>query len=280
MGDRVGIIAGSGKIPHLIATEARRRGLVPVVAAIRGEADGGLQEGADAFEWFDAGDVARLLGFLRSLKICEVLFAGKISQKTAFLLRDIDAFASNILSLSGGKSTVRLIGTLINFLEDQGIRVLDPRPFLGACFSAAGILTRTAPGPLVEKDIVFGLEIARSLANLDIGQTVVVKDRTVIAVEGIEGTDQTIERGGELAGPGIVVVKTSRSNQDPRIDLPAAGLETIRSLGRAGAAAFCMEAGRVAFFDRDEAVVLADSLGIVLVARDASGDTGQGRSLI
>lgn len=254
--------------------------MVPIIAAIRGEAGGGLREGADAFEWFDPGDVARLLDFLRRLNICDVLIAGKISQKTAFLSGDLDAFASNILSLSGGKSTVRLIGTLIDFLEKRGLRVLDPTPFLGACFSAAGILTKTAPGPLVEKDIVFGLETARLLANLDIGQTVVVKDRTVIAVEGIEGTDQTIERGGELAGPGIVVVKAGRSNQDPRIDLPGAGLETVRSLGRAKAAAFCMEAGRVAFFDRDEAVVLADSLGIALVARDTSGEIGPGRSLI
>lgn len=278
MGERVGIIAGSGKIPHLVATEARRKGLVTVVAAIRGEADESLRQDADALEWFAAGDVVRLLGFLGSLKIREVLIAGKISQKTVFLLRDVDAFASNILSLSGGKSTVRLIGMLINFLEEQGVRVLDPTPFLGACFFPPGILTRTRPGPLVEKDIVFGLEMARSLANLDIGQTVVVKDRAVIAVEGIEGTDQTIERGGKLAGPGIVVVKAGRSNQDPRIDLPGAGLETVRCLGRAGAAAFCMEAGRVAFFDRDEAVLLADSLGIALVAREPSGGAGQGRS--
>lgn len=268
MGDRLGIIAGAGEFPLLAAAEAGARGFECVIAAIRGEADDRLRDRSGIVEWFEAGEISRLSGFLKSHAVSGVLIAGKIRQEAVFRPERLDAAASFLLGQAGGKSPVRLIAALIEFLEGQGLPVLDPTPFLNTYFCSPGTLTRTKPNHRVLMDIEYGLSIAGALADLDVGQTVVVKDRAVIAIEGIEGTDRAIIRGGELAGPGTVVIKTGRSRQDPRIDLPAVGLETVRALVGAGAGALAFEAEKLPFFQREAAVALADGSRIVIVAKE------------
>ncbi|MHB8095681.1 MAG: LpxI family protein [Candidatus Aminicenantales bacterium] len=278
MGDRLGIIAGSGEFPLIAAALARRAGYDCVIAAIRGEADPGVGERSDSLEWFEAGDLAGILGYLKTRGVGSLLLAGKISQQAAFREGPPDAPASAILAAAGSRSPVRMIEALIGFLGTQGIRILDPTPFLKDLFCPPGILTATRPSPAVLEDAAFGFGIARKLADLDIGQTVVVKGRAVVAIEGIEGTDKAIARGGELAGPGTTAVKVVRSSQDPRIDLPAVGPGTVLSLVRSRGSALCFEAGRVAFFRREEAVDLADKNGIaVLSMEDPDAASGQRR---
>ncbi len=278
MGQRIGIIAGSGEFPLLAVAEARRRGLEAVVAAVRGEAEGALAEAVPDAAWFGPGELGGLIGFLKSRGITEVLIAGKV--RPGFVLRPghADSAALRVLDRAGGTSPSRLIGSLIAFFEEQGIRVLDPSPFLGEMFFPPGVLTLTKPAPAAWADIGRGFAVARTLADLDAGQTVVLKDGAVVALEGIEGTDAAILRAGELAGPGTIVVKVARGNQDPRIDLPGAGPRTVRSLVEARAAAFAFEAGKVVLFGKEESVALADEHGIALVATGPPGERREPRS--
>jgi hypothetical protein len=278
MGQRIGIIAGSGEFPLLAVAEARRRGLEATVAAVRGEAEETLGDAVPDAVWFGPGELGSLLGFLKSRGISDVLIAGKVRPESVLRPGAADSAALRVLDRTGGASPSRLIGSLIAFLEEQGIRVLDPSPFLADRFFPPGVLTRTQPSPAVLADIGRGFSIARTLSDLDAGQTVIVKDGAVVALEGAEGTDQAILRGGELAGPGAVVVKVARSNQDPRIDLPGAGLRTVLSLIEARAAAFAFEAGKVVFFRKDEAVAAADEHGIALVATAPPGERRDPRS--
>jgi DUF1009 family protein len=278
MGQRIGIIAGSGEFPLLAVAEARRRGLEATVAAVRGEAEEALGDAVLDAAWFGPGELGGLLGFLKSRGIAEVLIAGKVRPESVLRPGTADPAALRVLELAGGRSPSRLIGGLIALLEEQGIRVLDPSPFLADRFFPPGVLTRTRPSPAVLADIGRGLAAARMLADLDAGQTVVVKDGAVIALEGAEGTDRAIRRGGELAGAGTVVVKVARSNQDPRIDLPGAGLRTIRSLIEARAAAFAFEAGKVVLFRKDESVAAADAHGIAIVVSPLPGGRRDPRS--
>jgi UDP-2,3-diacylglucosamine hydrolase len=195
-----------------------------------------------------------------------VLFRSKVRPEAILRTAGGNSAADRIRREARGGSPAPLIASLIGYLEAQGIRVEDPTPFLGFLFCPPGVLTRTPANARISEEVAYGFRIARLLADADIGQTVIVKGRMTIAVEGIEGTDRAIIRGGELAGPGTVVIKVCRSNQDPRIDLPAVGLETVRSLVAARATALAIEAGRVLFVGREEAVALAESRGISLLA--------------
>lgn len=278
MGQRIGIIAGSGEFPLLAVAEARRRGLDATVAAVRGEADEALGSAVPEAAWFGPAELGGLVGFLKGRGVVDILFAGKVRPESVLRPGAVDPAAVRVLERAGGASPSRLIGSLIGFLEEQGFRVLDPTPFLADGFMPAGILTRTQPSPAVLADVGRGFAAARALADLDAGQTAVVKNGAVVALEGMEGTDRAILRGGELAGPGTVVVKVARTDQDPRIDLPGAGPRTVRSLVEARAAAFAFEAGKVALFRRAESVAAADEHGIVLIATAPPGAPRNPRS--
>jgi UDP-2,3-diacylglucosamine hydrolase len=266
MGQRIGIIAGSGEFPLLAVADARRRGLETAVAAIRGEAEEALGEEVPDAAWFGPGELGGILAFLKSRGIAEVLIAGKVRPESVLRPGAVDDAARRVLETAGGGSPSRLIVSLIAFLEGQGIRVLDPSPFLADRLFPPCVLTRTQPSPAALADIGRGFTVARTLADLDAGQTAVVKNGMVIALEGVEGTDRTILRAGDLAGPGTVVVKVARTRQDPRIDVPGAGPRTVRSLIEARAVAFAFEAGKVVLFRKDESVAAADEHGIALVA--------------
>lgn len=267
MGRKLGILAGAGAFPRLAAARARREGERVVVAAVRGEADPAFAAAADVLEWIEAGDLARTLAFFKREGVNELLLAGKIDPRVLVLRPDgLDAAARELVGRLADLGPASVLSVLVGFLSSQGIRVLDPTPYLKDFFCAPGVLTRTNPSEDILGDIAFARPKARVLADLDVGQTVAVKNRLVVAVEGVDGTDRTILRAGELAGPGIVAVKVARTRQDPRLDLPAVGLETIRSLVRARGRALWYEAAAMPFFEREESVALADGSGIVVVA--------------
>ncbi len=267
MGNRIGIVAGSGEFPFLIVEEVRKQGLSPVVAGIIGEAGISLKEETDVFEWIDAGNMLGLVSFFKKNGVKEAVFAGKVNPRAVYRKENLDEASQKILAWTQKRVPSALIQTIIEYMKDQGIQIVDPRQFIAHFFCEVGILTATKPSPDVEEDIEFGWKVARSIADLDIGQTAVVKERTIAAVEGIEGTDQAIRRGGQLAGEGTVVVKVSRTFQDPRVDLPAVGLKTIRSLIDAQSRALCFEAQSMPFFQKKESVSLADAHEIAIVAR-------------
>lgn len=261
------MIAGSGEFPFWVLDEVRKQGRDPVVAGIRGEADIELEKKSGIFEWFGIGNISELVSFFSRNDIQEAVFAGKVNPQVIYRQNRFDKASQDILSQTQARSPTALIQKIIDFMKKEGIKILDPRQFIVSLVCDEGILTGTEVPPDVEEDVAFGWKIARRMADADIGQTIVVKDKAVVAVEGIEGTDEAIKRGGQLAGKDTVVVKVCRTHQDPRVDLPAVGLDTVKSLIEAQARALCFEAQCMPFFQKEEAVALADTQGIAIMAR-------------
>jgi len=267
MGRGIGIVAGSGPFITGAVSELSRRGYRCVVVGIKGESSSGLVAAADSYIAVRPGELGRALAFFKEKRISEIVFLGKVRPGVVFRRRNFDTQTWKQLEGVGRKSAPDILAAVFELLEAQGIRVLSPEFLLAHHFCRPGVLTRTAPSREVLRDIGFGLRVARRAADLEIGQTVVVKDGVVAAVEGLEGTDRAIRRGGRLAGPGFVVVKAARTSQDMRVDLPAVGLSTVEEAIRAGGAALGIEAAKVAFFQKEEAIALADSRGFSIVVR-------------
>lgn len=267
MGSRLGIIAGSGEFPLMVVEEAQKLGFSCAVAAVRGEAQPRLKKMVDIFKWVKVGAISDLVSFFKENGIREAVFAGKVDHRLIFKKERFDRASLFLLAQSKEKSPSAIIQGIIDFLRGEGIEIKDTTSFIASAFCREGVLTETKPSPEMEEDIAFGWKIAKEIASLDIGQTVVVKDRALVAVEGMEGTDEAIKRGGKLAGAGIVAVKVSRPSQDARIDLPAVGLKTIKSLVEARGRGLCFEAEKVPFLEREKAVLAADAHRISIVAK-------------
>jgi DUF1009 family protein len=248
----------------------KKQGMIPVVAAVEGEASPRLQKAAAVFRWFKPGRLSGVVSYFLENGAREVVMLGKVRPSAVFRPDNFDETGRNALQGAGDKSPLSLLGTAVSLLEDSGLRVLTPQAVLGPQFCQEGVLTAVQPTAAQLADIDFGLGLARRFADLDIGQTLVVKDRAVVAVEGMEGTDETIRRGGRLAGRGFVAVKAGRTSQDMRLDVPAVGLDTVRSLVRAGGGALGLDAQKVAFFQKEEALALAAARGVAVVVRKVS----------
>lgn len=267
MGRRLGLIAGSGEFPVHVYKEASSLGYDCVVAGIRGEAAASLAETADFLEWFDIQDIGKIISFFRKNEVSEAVFTGKIDHRLIYKSKGLKKILPSLMGKGEDSSPTTLIQTAIEIFSSQGIAIKDPTPYIASAFCEEGILTKIQPTIEAKGDINFGWGIAKGLADLDIGQTIVVKAKAVVAVEGMEGTDETIRRAGKLAGDGIVVIKVSRSGQDPRIDLPAVGLHSVQSLIQARGKTLCIEAQKVPFFQKAEAITLADSHGVSIVVK-------------
>jgi DUF1009 family protein len=268
MGERIGVIAGAGESPLLALEEAARLGLECVVAGVRGEAQPDIKSRASVFEWIGLTELDKLVSFFKGQSVRKAVMVGAINPKVVLQPKEtMDDALFQLIAQIRDKTPTRLIQTLIDYLGAQGIEVVDPSFLLQPYFSPPGLLGAVPPTPAILEDIEFGWERARRLADEDIGQTLAVKDRAVVAVEGMEGTSEAIERAGRLAGEGLVVIKVARTRQDPRIDIPAVGLDTFRRLVKARAAALCFEAGRMPFFQKDESLALADAAGLAVLAK-------------
>jgi DUF1009 family protein len=264
MGRRIGVIAGSGEFPFLLLAEAQKMGYSCVVAGIKEEAETGLRNKVDIFEWVDVGDI---LSFFKKNGVKEAVFAGKIDHRKIFDKEKFNKDSRRLLAQSKNRGAAAVLKTIIDFMAKEGIQIMDPTLFIASSFCQEGVLTKTKPSSDAEEDIEFGFKIAKNIADLDIGQTVIIKDKTVVAVEGMEGTEEAIRRGGRLAGEETVVVKVSRSFQDARVDLPAVGLDTVKSLVEARSKALCFEAQGMPFFQKEEAISLADAHRISIIVK-------------
>ncbi len=251
----------------MVLDEAQKLGYSSVVAGISGEAEVGLKEKADIFEWIEMGNILSLISFFRKNDIREAVFAGKVDPRTVYETDKLGESSLKILAQTQERNPTAVIKTVIDFMKGEGIQIVDPTQFISSSFCEAGVMTKTKPSPDVEEDIGFGWTVAKNIADLDIGQTVIVKNKAVVAIEGIEGTDEAIRRGGQLAGKDTVVVKVCRTIQDPRVDLPAVGLNTVKSLVNAQCKALCLESQKIPFFRKQEAVSLADANGIAIVVK-------------
>jgi len=267
-GERIGVIAGSGAFPIHFARAARSAGHHVTALAIQGFASPDLAKHVDEIHWLGVGQLDTLIGLCHQNRISQLTLAGKIEHISLFNLGQVEARVVRLLSRLSDRRAGSLTRALIEELENENIRVLDSSLFLKSLLPAEGLLTKKRPlSPREQRGIDFAWPLVRDIARLDIGQSIVVKDGVVVAVEGAEGTDETIRRGGQLAGPGALVLKVSRPQQDFRFDLPVVGLGTIRTLVEVKAAALAISAGETIFLDQEESIALAEQSNIGIVAR-------------
>ena len=272
--DKIGIIAGGGQFPLLFAKAVHRQGLRVYAAAHRGETDEALADEVDSLKWVKLGQLGRIISFFRDEGIKKTVFIGSITKTNIF--RDVrpDLKGLGLWNKIDIKQDDAILRAVADRLEKDGIEVVASTHYVPELLFPRGILTRKKPTKDQINDIAFGWKIARSIGRLDIGQCVVVRNHTVLAVEAIEGTDATIHRGGSLGKERTVVVKLRKPKQDLRFDLPAVGKKTIQSMQEVRAAVLAVEAGYALFFDRESVIRAADAAGIVIVGV-AEKDSGE-----
>ena len=269
MSKKIGIIAGNGKLPILTAEEASEQGYEVNVCAVKGEASTALTSLANSIEWIPLGQLKKLVQFFKNSGTNEVIMGGKIT-KTNLFKGDIQPDLDMVKLIAGTRDHKddTLLGAIANYLKSKGIRLLSSVTFLQQFLPAAGVLSKRKPSSHDEEEIKFGWKIAKQIADLDIGQTVMTKNKAVIAVEAIEGTDQAILRGGELALKNVNVFKVAKPNQDMRFDVPTIGLQTLDSMVRAGVHMLVFEAKKTILLDLEEFVKKANDHKMIVVARE------------
>ena len=262
----IGLIAGGGNFPILFAQAAKVRGEKIIAIAIREETSKQLEDFVDKIFWIDVGELKKLLKILETERIKQAVMAGKITKTLLFEQGvSVDREIESLLKKVKVRSDDSLLRALAESFKERGVTLLDPTIYLSHLLPSRGILTKTKPTSSQWEDISFGQNLAKKIAGLDIGQTVVVKEKTILAVEAIEGTDRAIRRGGRLGKEGAVVVKVSKSRQDMRIEIPAVGLKTVESLIRAKAKVLAIESHKTLIIDRDEFIRKADNNNISVV---------------
>jgi hypothetical protein len=273
-----GLIAGNGQFPFLVLQAARDQGIEMAVIAIREEASPELEKVAARFHWVSLGELSRALELLHQEGVTRAVMAGQVKHNKIFSSIRPDWKLAKLLFSLPLKNTDSLIGAVAAVLESEGVQLVDSTSFLKPLIPAPGVLTRRSPDEREVGDIAYGREIARQIAGLDLGQTVVIRARACVAVEAMEGTDETIERASRLVDSGsLVVVKVSKPRQDMRFDVPVIGLKTVEVMKRCRVTALGMDAGRTLLFDRARIIDAADAAGIAIEAFPLEVSTGAER---
>lgn len=262
---KIGIIAGGGQFPLLFIEAARKAGRKVMVIAHKGETDERVAEAADDVCWVKLGQLGKVISWFRQQGVAETVFLGTITKTKIF--RDImpDFKALTLWNKIDAKQDDAILRAVATALEQEDIAVRESTMYLQHLLFPKGVLSKKKPSKEQRRDIEFGWQHARAIGKLDIGQCVVVRNCTVVAVEAIEGTDAAIRRGGTLARENAVVVKVKKPGQDFRFDLPATGVTTIQTLSEVKGAVLAVEAGQALLFDREEMMLAADRAGIVVV---------------
>jgi hypothetical protein len=263
---KLGLIAGMGELPIAVACEAKSQGYTICAIALEPLADKSLSSHVDEIKWVNVGKLGTLINSLKKSGIKEAVMAGKVSKTLLYKSKITpDLRAVKLLFTLKDRRDDSILLAIAKELADEGIELLDITLFSKGLLMPEGVLTKNKPSNDERKDIEFGWKIAKEIGRLDIGQTVVVKNRAVMAVEAIEGTDEAIKRGGKLAGEGAVVVKVSKPNQDMRFDVPAVGLQTLSSMQEVKARVLCVEAKKSLILNKDKLLEEAKIAGISIV---------------
>jgi UDP-2,3-diacylglucosamine hydrolase len=268
---RIGLIAGNGRFPFLALQGARSLGHDVTVVAVKEEAFPELEGAARAagadLHWVSLGHLGKCIKVLQQAGAHQAIMAGQVRHANIFSGIIPDLTLLSVLTRLKARNTDALISAVADVLRDQGIELLDSTAFLDPLLARSGTLSRRPPSADELTDFAFGYRMADQVAALDIGQTIVVKDKAVVAVEAMEGTDAVIRRAGEIAGPGTRVVKVAKPNQDMRFDVPVVGVATIEIMRAAGATALSIDAGKTLVIDGDRFFAAADAAGIAVVGR-------------
>jgi DUF1009 family protein len=280
-----GLIAGNGRFPFLVLEAARSQGIEMAVIALKEEASPELEQSAKRFYWVSLGELSKAIDLMHKEGVRQAVMAGQVKHNKIFSAIRPDWKLAKLLFSLPRKTTDALIGGIARLLQDEGIQLVDSTLFLKPLLPEPGVLTRRAPNERESADIAYGHAVARQIAGMDIGQTVVISDQACVAVEAMEGTDETILRAARIVGgKPLVVVKVSKPRQDMRFDVPVVGLPTIEQMKSSRATALAVDAGRTLLFDRQKLIELADAADIAIQAfapvasaepRSASGGTNK-----
>ena len=269
---KLGLIAGNGRFPFLVLDAARAQGHDVTIVAAKEETFPELNDAAHrhgaAIHWISLGQLGTCINLLKDAGVSHAVMAGQVKHTKIFaggIVPDL-AFFSVLRQLTS-RNTDGLIGAVANVLRDNGIELLDSTSLIEPLLARPGVLTTRAPTDEEQKDFEFGYRMADAIAALDIGQTIAVKHRAVVAVEAMEGTDEVIGRAGHLAGPGVRIIKVAKPNQDMRFDVPVVGIATIQAMRVAGANALSVDAGKTLMIDGDAILASANEAGITIVGR-------------
>ena len=262
----MGLIAGNGRFPILFSDAARKRGVFVVAVALKEEADPTLEKSVDKLYWISIGELKSVIDIFKSEKIKKAVMAGRITKTRLFKdTPKLDSTTRGLLSKVADKNDMSLLKKAASVLKFFGITMMDSTMFMEDYMPDRGVLSEREPTADEWTDIKFGFSLAKKTSGLDIGQTVVVKSKAILAIEAIEGTDEAILRGGKLGNGDVVVVKVARPRQDKRFDIPTIGPETLRSLERAGGRVLAIEAKKMFLIDRQECLELVNKNNFSLV---------------
>jgi DUF1009 family protein len=268
----IGLIAGNGRFPFLVLDAARRMGHDVTVVAIKEEVGDDLAAAAKAqnaaLHYISLGQLGQCIKVLKGAGITQAVMAGQVKHAKIFSNIMPDMTLMSVLFKLKSKNTDALIAAVAEVMKEKGIDLMDSTAFLSPLLARPGVMTSRRPTEHDTADFEFGYRMADAIAGLDIGQTIVVKDRAVVAVEAMEGTDEVIARAGRLAGAGTVVVKVAKPNQDMRFDVPVVGLPTVAAMQAAGAVALSLDAGKALMLDGEAFLRAADEAGIAVVGRE------------
>jgi len=262
----IGLIAGGGRFPFMVASSARKQGVRVVAVAHQGDTDPALADSVDKITWVKLGQLGKLINSFKKDGVRKALMAGTITKSRMFGKVRPDLKGLSLLSRIAILHDDGILRAVAAELAKEDIEIVSSIHYLPELLAPKGCLTKKRPGRKQEADIEFGWKVAKELGRLDVGQCVVIRDKTVLALEAIDGTDETIKRGGRIAGKDAVIVKISKPDQDLRFDVPSVGLETIKVMSQVKASVLAVEAGKTLIFDKPEMLEYADSLGISVVA--------------
>lgn len=268
----IGLIAGMGELPKAIASGAKAKGFRVVAVALEPFADRSLSSFVDEIKWVNVGRLGEIIDSLKSIGVKDAVMAGKIPKSLLYKNRVMpDLRAMKLLFTLKDRSDEAVLLAIAAELQKDGINLLDSKDFCSEILTPESILTGSGISEDEWKDIHFGYRMAKEIGRLDIGQTVVVKNQAVMAVEAIEGTDEAIKRGGSYANGGAVVVKVSKPAQDMRLDVPVVGPDTLKAMIEVKAGVLVLEAGKSILLQKDEFIRLAEDAGISVVGYNEEG---------
>ncbi|MCX5700501.1 MAG: UDP-2,3-diacylglucosamine diphosphatase LpxI [Candidatus Omnitrophica bacterium] len=265
--EKIGLIAGNRKFPLLFCEAAKRKGFYLVVVAIKGETSSKIRKLADKVYWLKLEQFRKLFEIFKSEGVKKIVMAGQISPYRLFskeVSRSLDL--QEILSSILDKKADTIFGAIADKLKAEGLELASSTTFVEDLLPKRGVLTSNPPDKKTWEDAYFGFELAKAVGALDIGQTVAIKSKAIVAVEALEGTDNLIRRSGRIVRGGITIVKVAKPEQDMRFDIPVIGLKTIQCLINAGAKCLAIEADKTLFIDYQKAVKLAERKGISIVS--------------
>jgi len=263
---RIGLVAGEGELPLIFAKKAKEKGDTVIVVGMKGVTSEELSKYAEKMHWFEWGDLKKAMLLAVMERINKIALLGKI--KKEILFKDSGKFddkSNEVVRKAGSKKDYAILKNVAAIIRTVGIEVIDPTPYLEELVPSKGVLTKRTPSKSEKEDIEYGREVASKLAEFDIGQTVVIKEKTVIALEAAEGTDETIKRAGLLAGGGFTVVKMARPDQDARFDIPLVGPDTVKMIADVGGSVLALQAEKTLLMNKDETISLADKHNISIV---------------